>query len=284
MVKSFMALPENLYLGTVSWSKPDWVGAFYPAELKSAGFLEAYARRFRAVEIDSTFYRIPTQTVVAGWKERTPPGFSFTAKVPRVITHGKILNNCQGEMTAFLKSIEILGERLGPLLLQFPYFKKNVFAARDEFERLLRPFLQGLPKDFQLALEIKNKNWITREFLEFLQEHSVCLALVAPVWMPRIDGLEKEMELLSRECCYVRFMGDRKGIESKTQKYDTIIEDKTEDMSIWADELKKIVARGVRTYAFFSNYYAGFGPGSAMIFEELWEKADRDKRGSSQNR
>jgi uncharacterized protein YecE (DUF72 family) len=273
MVKTFMALSENLYLGTVSWSKPDWVGSFYPADLKPAGFLEAYARRFRAVEIDSTFYRIPTRTVVAGWKERTPPGFTFTAKVPRVITHGKVLTNCQGEMTAFLKSMEILGERLGPLLLQFPYFNKNVFTTREEFEKLLRPFLQAVPKDFQLALEIKNKTWISRDFLDLLRERSVGLALIAQVWMPQIDTLEKELDWVTGECCYVRFMGDRKGIESKTRKYDTIIEDKTEEMSVWVDELKKVVAKGVRTYAFFSNYYAGCGPGSAMIFEELWKKA-----------
>ena len=84
-----MALPDNLYLGTVSWSKSDWVGPFYPATLKPAQFLETYARSFRTVEIDSTFYRIPPRSMVSGWRDRTPDGFVFAAKIPRVITHQK---------------------------------------------------------------------------------------------------------------------------------------------------------------------------------------------------
>ena len=267
-----MALPENLYLGTVSWSKPDWVGPFYPAELKPSQFLESYVRQFRAVEIDATFYRIPARSVVAAWKEKAPPGFIFTPKIPRLITHRKVLRDCRAELTAFLKAMEILGDHLGPLLLQFPYFNENTFVSRDDFEKLLRPFLRALPKEFQFALEIQNKNWISSDFLELLREHSVGFALLAKVLMPRIDTLAKELDVLTGDFCYVRFMGDRKGLETRTQTWDKVIEDKTEDMSVWASELKKIVNRGVRTYAFFSNYYAGFGPGSAKIFAELWEK------------
>ncbi|MGH7825618.1 MAG: DUF72 domain-containing protein [Candidatus Binatia bacterium] len=267
-----MPLPDKLYLGTVSWSKPDWVGPFYPEKLKPSEFLEAYARSFRAVEIDSTFYRIPNRATVKGWRDGTSPGFIFTAKVPRLITHIKVLNDCQSELTAFLQNIEILGDRLGPLLLQFPYFNKNAFASREAFEALLRPFLRAVPKTFQIAIEIKNKNWITDDFLRLLGEHSVSLAHVVNAWMPKLARLTEELDSAKGKCCYVRFMGDRKGIESKTQKWDKIIEDKTGEMAVWADELKKIVAKGVPAYAFFSNYYAGFGPGSAKLFEKLWQE------------
>jgi uncharacterized protein YecE (DUF72 family) len=267
-----MSVPANLRLGTVSWSKPDWVGSFYPADLKPPQFLEFYARRFNAVEIDSTFYRIPTPSMVTAWKERTPAGFIFAAKVPRRITHTKVLSDCQSEMTAFLKSMEILDERLGPLLLQFPYFNKNVFASREPFEKLLYGFLKTLPKDFQIAVEIRNKNWIGREFLDLLREHSVSFVVTAQAWMPGIETLAGNP--VTGACCYVRFMGDRKAIESKTQKWNTLIEDRTEEMAVWANELKKIVAQGIKTYAFFSNYYAGFGPGSAELFAKLWDKRD----------
>jgi uncharacterized protein YecE (DUF72 family) len=91
--------------------------------------------------------------------------------------------------------------------------------------------------------------------------------------MPSIDTLAQALDLVTADFCYVRFMGDRKGLESKTQKFDQIIEDKTDDMRIWAGEIKKIVARGTPTYTFFSNYYAGYGPGSAKLFAEMWEKA-----------
>jgi uncharacterized protein YecE (DUF72 family) len=86
-------------------------------------FIQAYARRFRAVEIDSTYYSIPPRSMVTGWREKTPPGFSFAVKVPGVITHEKDLHYCQSEFTTFLSNIELLGDRLGPLLLQFPLTK-----------------------------------------------------------------------------------------------------------------------------------------------------------------
>jgi len=73
--------------------------------------------------------------------------------------------------------------------------------------------------------------------------------------------------------CYARFMGDRKELESKNQTFDKLLEDKSDEMQVWANELKKIVANGTKTYAFFSNYYAGYGPGSAKLFEDLWDKA-----------
>lgn len=267
-----MALPDNLLVGTSSWSSSDWLGPFYPPNLKPGQFIEAYARRFRAVEIDSTYYSIPSPHVVAGWREKTPPGFVFAAKIPGMITHEKVLKDCQTEFTTFLKNIELLGDRLGPLLLQFPYFNRNVFASREPFEKLLRAFLQALPKDFKFALEIRNKNWLSWDFLELLRDHSVAFALVAQAWMPRIDTLAKALDLLTADFAYVRFIGDRKGIEAKTKKWDKLIEDKTPEMTVWINELKKIVDKGIKTYAFFNNHYAGFAPGSVKLFEDLWVK------------
>jgi uncharacterized protein YecE (DUF72 family) len=270
-----MPLPENLYVGTSSWSCPDWVGPFYPPNLKPGYFLEAYARRFRAVEIDSTHYSTPPRPVVAGWREKTPPDFIFAAKVPGVITHEKVLTGCAAEFTAFLTTMELLGDRLGPLVLQFPYFNKNVFPSRAPFEKLLRPFLTRLPKDFQFALEIRNKNWISWDFLELLRDHSVAFALLAQAWMPGIDTLARALDVVTADFCYARFIGGRNAIESKTQSWNKLIEDKSAEMSVWSGELKKIVNRGVRTYAFFNNAYAGFAPGSVQLFEDLWNNGQR---------
>jgi len=225
------------------------------------------------VEIDSTYYSIPARSVVMGWREKTPPEFIFAAKVPGAITHEKVLRNCEAEFTTFLSTMELLGDRLGPLLLQFPYFNKNAFVSREPFEKLLRPFLNSLPKEFHFALEIRNKNWISWDFLELLRDHSVAFALVAQAWMPGIDVLAKALDLVTADFCYARFIGDRKAIERKTQIWDKLVEDKSAEMTIWSGELKKIVNRGVRTYAFFNNHYAGFGPGSVKLFEDLWEKS-----------
>jgi uncharacterized protein YecE (DUF72 family) len=265
-----MSLPLNLLVGTSSWSNSDWLGSFYPANLKPGQFIEAYARRFHAVEIDSTYYSIPSPQVVASWRDKTPPGFLFAAKVPGVITHDKILVDCGAEFTTFLKNMELLGDRLGPLLLQFPYFNRNTFPSRDPFERRLRPFLAALPKEFKFALEIRNKHWISWDFLELLRDHSVAFALVAQAWMPRIDTLARALDLVTADFAYARFIGDRQAIEAKTRRWDKLIEDKTPEMRVWVDELRKIVAKGVKTYAFFNNHYAGFAPGSVKRFEDLW--------------
>jgi uncharacterized protein YecE (DUF72 family) len=265
-----MAFPRNAYVGTSGWTYPDWLGSFYPADSKPQDFLQYYARYFRAVEIDSTYYTIPARSVVAGWKENTPPGFVFAAQVPGVITHQKVMKDCQHELTTFLNSLELLGDRLGPLLLQFPYFNRNTFASRAQFDKLLQPFLKTLPREFKFALEIRNKNWISWDFLELLRDHSVAFVVVAQAWMPSIDVLARALDLLCGDFFYARFIGDRK--EVKTQRWDNLSEDKTSELIVWIDELKKIADRASRTYAFFNNHYAGFAPGSVKLFHELWHK------------
>ena len=147
-----MPFPANLLVGTSSWSSSDWLGSFYPANLKPGQFIEAYARKFPAVEIDSTYYSIPPPHVVASWREKTPPGFIFAAKVPGVITHEKVLKDCQAEFTSFLNNISLLGDRLGPLLLQFPYFNRNAFPSREPFDNLLKPFLAESAQGIQVRL------------------------------------------------------------------------------------------------------------------------------------
>jgi uncharacterized protein YecE (DUF72 family) len=266
-----MTFPQNVYVGTSGWAYPDWLGSFYPADSKPEDLLPYYARYFRAVEIDSTYYTVPARSVVAGWKEITPPEFIFAAQVPGVITHQKVMKDCQRELTTFLNSLDLLGDRLGPLLLQFPYFNRNTFASRAQFDKLLQPFLKALPKDFNFALEIRNKNWISWDFLELLRDHSVAFVLVAQAWMPNIDVLARALDLLCADFFYARFIGDRK--EVKTQRWDNLTEDKTSDLIVWIEELKKIAERASRTYAFFSNHYGGFAPGSVKLFHELWHKA-----------
>jgi uncharacterized protein YecE (DUF72 family) len=265
-----MAFPRNVYAGTSGWTYPDWLGSFYPADSKPQDMIQYYARYFRAVEIDSTYYTIPARSVVAGWKENTPPGFVFAAQVPGIITHQKVMKDCQHELTTFLNSLELLGDRLGPLLLQFPYFNRNTFASRAQFDKLLQPFLKTLPREFKFALEIRNKNWISWDFLELLRDHSVAFVVVAQAWMPSIDVLARALDLLCGDFFYARFIGDRK--EVKTQRWDNLSEDKTSELIVWIEELKKIADRASRTYAFFNNHYAGFAPGSVKLFHELWHK------------
>jgi uncharacterized protein YecE (DUF72 family) len=263
-----MAFPENVYVGTSGWTYKDWLGSFYPADLKAAHLLQHYARYFRTVEIESTYYIIPARSVITGWKESTPPGFIFSAQVPGIITHQKVLNNCQYELTTFLNSVEILGDRLGPLLLQFPYFNKASFASRGQFDKLLFPFLKALPQDFKFAVEIRNKNWISWDFIDRLKEYSVAFVVVAQAWMPSIDVLARALDLLSADFFYGRFIGDRN--EIKTPRCQNLTAEKRRELTAWTEELKKIATSGARTYAFFNNHYAGLAPEAVKHFHDLW--------------
>src|ERR1017187_1398887 len=125
--------------------------------MKRADYLTYYATRFSTVEVDSTFYRAPLPSTVRGWASKTPDGFVFAAKVPRVITHDKVLVDCETEFKQFVATMDILGAKLGPLLLQFGYFDKKAFPGVNDFLARLRPFLKKLPKDHKFAVEIRNK-------------------------------------------------------------------------------------------------------------------------------
>jgi uncharacterized protein YecE (DUF72 family) len=125
-----------------------------------------------------TFYRTPALTTVKGWNFKTPKGFLFTAKIPQRITHEKVLVDCEAEYFEFLKVMDTLGEKLGPLLFQFGYFNKKVFVGVNDFLARLKPFLKKLPKDHRFAVENRNKTWLLPQFVEALRERGVALALI----------------------------------------------------------------------------------------------------------
>src|SRR5437867_7193315 len=136
-----------LRIGASSWSAPSWEGVFYPPGMPPSDYLAHYAGRFDTVEVDATFYRIPGERMVDAWRERTPSCFVFAAKFPQVITHEKLLEGCAAECAEFLRVMRRLGDKLGPLLLQFRYFRKDEFPDPNPFiDRLARflPSMNGL--------------------------------------------------------------------------------------------------------------------------------------------
>jgi uncharacterized protein YecE (DUF72 family) len=123
----------SIRIGTSAFTAAGWEEVFYPAGMKPADYLSFYATKFDTVEVDSTFYRTPPLSTVKGWYSKTPKGFLFAAKVPQTITHEKVLRDCEEEMGQFLKVMDALGEKLGPLQLQFPYFNKKAFLGINDF-------------------------------------------------------------------------------------------------------------------------------------------------------
>ena len=262
----------EIRIGTSAFTAAGWRGTFYSDSLPEREYLSYYATKFDTVEVDSTFYRTPALTTVKGWYSKTPKGFLFAAKVPQRITHEKMLADCEAEMAEFLKVMDALGEKLGPLLLQFSYFNRKAFVGVNDFIARLVPFLKKLPKDHRFAVEIRNKNWLVPQFVETLRERGVALALIDQAWMPRPSEYFDKLDPITADFTYVRWLGDRKGIEQQTKVWDKIIVDRRQELSEWADILGKVHKRKIQILAFANNHYAGYGPGTIEQFREMWRK------------
>ena len=266
----FVEMPDPLIrLGTSAFTAAGWPGSFYPDGLKPADYLSYYATQFDTVELDNTFYRTPSESTVRGWNAKTPPGFIFAAKVPQVITHEKVLVDCEKELAQFLKAMDLLGDKLGPLLFQFGYFNKLAFRSLTEFLTRLEPFLKRLPSGYRFALEVRNKAWVDARLADVLRSRNVALALVDHVWIPRPAEVFEKLDPVTADFAYIRWLGDRKGIEKRTKTWDRTIVDRSAELGEWVEVCNKIAGRGVPIFAYANNHYAGNGPATARLFQEL---------------
>jgi len=240
--------------------------------MKPHDFLSYYARQFKTVEIDSTYYGTPSESTVTSWYEKTLPGFVFAAKVPQVVMHEKVLKDCEAEFDEFIDRMGLLGEKLGPLLLQFRWFNKCVIQA-DEFFLRLRFFLQRL-KDLptnRFVVEIRNKAWLDKRLTDLLREYNVALALTDISRMPR-PWENKQFDFVTTDFVYVRWLGDRKGMETLTTTWDKTIINRTDDLQNWAELFRQFVSRNLKVYAYANNHYAGHGPDTVKLFWDMWEQ------------
>jgi len=159
------------YVGTSGWSYKEWRGSFYPSELPADGMLRHYAGRLPAVEVNNSFYRIPSERVLAGWAEQVPREFRFVLKASRRITHINRLAAVDDSLDYFLKTINVLGERLGPTLFQLPpSFQKELGRLED--------FLGRLPRRWRAAMEFRHPSWFEEEVYELLRSRDVALVAV----------------------------------------------------------------------------------------------------------
>jgi uncharacterized protein YecE (DUF72 family) len=267
---------QGFLLGTSAFSASGWAGSFYPSGMKQRDYLKYYATKFKTVEIDSTYYGTPSASTVTGWYEKTPLDFIFAAKVPQIVTHEKVLHNCDAEFDEFIERMKLLGEKLGPLLFQFPHFNKYECNGPDEFVRRLGLFL-GRVKDLttvRFVVEVRNKTWLDQRLTDLLREHNVALALTDTSFMPRPWELKEKLDLVTADFVYVRWLGDRKGIEKVTRVWDKTVVDRKSDLKNWVDIFKAMVSnkKVLKLFAFANNHYSGNAPETIKTFWNLWEK------------
>jgi uncharacterized protein YecE (DUF72 family) len=275
-----------ILLGTSSFTATGWEGSFYPKGMRSADYLAFYAEHFQTVEVDSTFYACPSAPTVRNWASRTPAGFIFSVKVPQVITHEKVLRDCDADLKQFLDTMNTLGNKLGPIVFQFPFFNRSAFRDRNEFLDRLIPFMRKLPDAHKFAIEIRNRTWLDGELANLLRDHRIALVLQDRSWMPSPGELD--FDPITTDWTYIRWLGDRKGIEEQTTTWDRTVVDRTAELSSWIDYCYQLRKRGVLIYAYANNHFSGHAPATIEQFRSLWDgkglpEIERPQRARSES-
>lgn len=243
---------DNVHIGTMGWSYSFWVGSFYPPGLRPDEFLTEYSKHFETVEVNSTFYRIPSKDTLAKWKEQVPTGFLFTAKFPQILTHKKMLKNSEKELEIFLERIALLRDKVGPLLLQFP----PAFGPKDV--ALLADFLPKLPNKHRYAVEVRNRRLLDDKLYSLLRKNGVALV---------INSLMPGTERVTADFVYIRWEGDRKKVMGTLGKVEI---DRKEDLKRWAQTISKLLDETKEAFGYFSKYYSGHPPSDVTrLTEEL---------------
>lgn len=274
----------NLYVGTSSWSSQDWCGSFYPESIAPSEMIGIYSRQLRTVEVDATFYMMPTRPMVDAWKSRVSEGFIFSAKVPKVITHEKYLDGCEGELNEFVAVMARLGDKLGPMILQFPYVAKGKDAAEyqtgADFLSRLRRFASLLPREFRWGIEIRNSKWVGPELLDILRSREISLVFIDYYTMDPLPKLAQRSDVFTAPFAYIRFLGNHKEMDAAVKRaveegkrkrdWESLILDRTEQMKQWLPSIRGLVAKQIPVYVYFNNHYAGYAPGSVELFSRIY--------------
>jgi uncharacterized protein YecE (DUF72 family) len=165
--------------------------------------------------------------------------------------------------------MSLLENRLGPLVLQFPYFSKDVFAASSEFFDRLDIFLGILPAGFRYAVEIRNRSWLSKAFIALLKSHETALVLVDQAWMPLGDEIMQRFDICTGKFVYIRLLGDRNEIEAITDRWDKEVIDRSDRIARWAELAALTISQGYETLIYTNNHYTGYAPAPAMRLREL---------------
>lgn len=223
------------FIGTSGWSYDHWAGVFYPPDLKTADRLAFYINHFNSVEINNTFYHLPTPSAFKGWREPAPKGFIYALKGSRFITHMKKLKDPKEPLHLFLERARILKDNLGPILFQLPpHWRCNT-------ERL-KEFVKLLPSNMRFAFEFREPSWFNKEIYDILKENNIALCIYH---MPEFESL---IEVTSK-FVYIRFHGTEFLYGGRYSK---------KELSKWADLINGFIKEGKDVYVYFNNDANGY--------------------------
>ena len=242
-------------IGTIGWGYGDWNGYFYPSEMQSRDALPTYSKVFDCVEIDTTFYGVPRESTVQNWAKSTPPNFVFSPKTPRFITHDLGLIDAEEPFRKFVETMSHLGEKLGPILLQFP---PSFTIANLPQIRSFLPVLKTLDhSSARFALEVRHRSLLTDELYDLLREYQVAFVSIDYVGMPRRFELTTDF-------VYVRLLGKHDSFVT----YHEVQGKRQEDVEKWAEVFKKNQDRFEKIFIYSNNDYEGHSPSTSNRMKE----------------
>lgn len=219
-------------IGTSGWSYGHWIGPFYPEDISADEMLPFYAENFVSVEINSTFYKLPDKEVVKSWRNQTPENFLFAVKANRYITHMKNLKDAEKPVERLIQTVVLLGDKLGPILFQFPT-RWHVNLDR------LKKFMRVLPEGYRYVFEMRHPSWYQKEVINVLRRANAALC---------IQDISGETSPLkdTADFMYIRFHGPEGKYQGRYQK--NVIEK-------WGKQIKDWNKKDKTVYAYFNNDY-----------------------------
>lgn len=241
----------GIYIGTSGWSYDDWIGPFYPQDIKKGKMLNFYTQEFNLVEINSTFYALPNKYAVMAWNKKVSDDFVFTAKIPQKITHKRFLENSESIFKEFYSLMHPLIDsgKLGCFLIQLP--PKFSTKYRDS----LISFLDFLPDTVNFAVEFRHTSWDEEDDYDFLKERNTAFVVTdSPKMLPKVQ--------ITADFGYVRWHGRN----SKLWYNYTYSED---ELKKWVPKVEHIVEKTKNSYLHFNNHPRGQAIKNARMFKDL---------------
>jgi len=236
----------NYLIGTSGWHYDDWRHRFYPEKLPRTKWLEYYSRYFSTLELNNSFYRLPTEKAFTTWHDSTPENFIFSVKMSRFVTHLKRLKECDEAVTNFLTRAILLKNKLGPLLYQLP----SSFHRDDE---VLSRFLDILPVEFSHVIEFRHRSWLVDEVFDILRNKNTGFCVFD---MPSL----RCPILATADFAYIRFHGS-------DNLYSSDYSDK--QLADWARQIEKLSEGHKTVYIYFNNDVQGFALKNARTLEKF---------------
>jgi uncharacterized protein YecE (DUF72 family) len=239
-------------LGTIGFGYKDWQGGFYPPGMTARDYLSYYSKVFNSVELDTTFYGSPQPSTVRNWVSAVQPGFSFSPKTPRVITHDLALIGADDLMHEFLRAIQALKDNLGPILIQFP----PRFTSENQL--ILQEFLDKLSPEYRYAIEFRHPSWHNEGTAGLLRNYHIS-------WVATdFPGLPEKITPTT-DFLYIRWIGQHGSYSRHTHEQV----DLSSRLETWIKQVNNLQNKPSLVYGFFNNDYAGFAAGSCLKFMSL---------------